>query len=222
MLAASVSHLFSLVYDYYSSDSSSYCCCCVDGVPMPISWCIAAHAQQQLLLYLGSSSKKRKKTGGWRECWSKEEEEEKRRRYKIFIKTHQAPGWSIIPGAACNSRLLLLLSPVPFAGKWERHKKPRSSPLRKRKGRRRRKSLWSIPSSKRAAAVQFFFLCDVWCVGRFLVFCRCCCWIRNSFLRHVQKEKIRPTRLSSMQRNILTSQVNSSRENITLNITQNV
>lgn len=132
MLAASVSHLFSLVYDYYSSDSSSYCCCCVDGVPMPISWCIAAHAQQQLLLYLGSSKKKRKKTGGWRECWSKEEEEEKRRRYKIFIKTHQAPGWSIIPGAACNSRLLLLLSPVPFAGKWERHKKPRSSPLRKR------------------------------------------------------------------------------------------
>lgn len=201
MLAASVSHLFSLVYDYYSSDSSSYCCCCVDGVPMPISWCIAAHAQQQLLLYLGSSSKKRKKTGGWRECWSKEEEE-KRRRYKIFIKTHQAPGWSIIPGAACNSRLLLLLSPVPFAGKWERHKKPRSSPLRKRKGRRRRKSLWSIPSSKRAAAVQFFsffFLCDVCCAGRFLVFCRCCCWIRNSFLRHVQKEKIRPTRLSSIR-----------------------
>lgn len=167
MLAASVSHLFSLVYDYYSSDSSSYCCCCVDGVPMPISWCIAAHAQQQLLLYLGSSSKKRKKTGGWRECWSKEEEEEKRRRYKIFIKTHQAPGWSIIPGAACNSRLLLLLSPVPFAGKWERHKKPRSSPLRKRKGRRRRKSLWSIPSSKRAAAVQFFLLfLSVWCVLR--------------------------------------------------------
>jgi hypothetical protein len=68
----------------------------------------------------------------------------------------------------------------------------------------------------------FFFLCDVCCAGRFLVFCRCCCWIRNSFLRHVQKEKIRPTRLSSMQRNILTSQVNSSRENITLNITQNV
>lgn len=120
------------------------------------------------------------------------------------------------------------------------HKKPRSSPLRKRKRekekrkKKKKKSIWKYSIIETCCCccsvfLRFFsFLCDVMRRPRFLVFCRCCCWIRNSFLLDMFKRRRFDRHdylLYIQQHNILTSQVITAAaavENITLNITQNV